>query len=60
MRIRKTVEKRIAQEKRELSLAVILSLTVLMFLLTHTPRLQTEIKTNTNARSGKFLTQNLI
>ena len=34
-----TGEKRIAEEKRELSLAVVLTFTVLMFLLTHTPRL---------------------
>ena len=38
MKMRKTVERRLAHEKRELSLAVVLSLTVLMFLLTHTPR----------------------
>ena len=54
------MEKRIAQEKRELSLAVILSLTVLMFLLTHTPRLAAELKTNNNARSSQLLTQNVI
>ena len=35
--IRRT-EKRIFEEKRELRLAVVLTFTVLMFLLTHTPR----------------------
>ena len=37
IKIRRT-EKRIFEEKRELSLAVVLTFTVLMFLLTHTPR----------------------
>ena len=37
IKIRRT-EKRISEEKRELSLAVVLTFTVLMFLLTHTPR----------------------
>ena len=38
VRHKKTAEKRIAQQKRECNLAVVLSFTVLMFLLTHAPR----------------------
>ena len=37
-KLKKFVVKRIAQQKKELSLAVILSFTVLMFLITHAPR----------------------
>ena len=37
-KFKKFVVKRIAQQKKELSLAVILSFTVLMFLITHAPR----------------------
>ena len=36
--MKRTVERRMAQQKRELSLAVVLSFTVLMFLITHLPR----------------------
>ena len=36
--MKRTVERRVAQQKRELSLAVVLSFTVLMFLITHLPR----------------------
>ena len=38
MKLKKTAAKRIAQQKKELSLAVILSFTVLLFLITHAPR----------------------
>ena len=36
--LKKTVERRVAQQRRELSLAVVLTLTVVMFLVTHVPR----------------------
>ena len=38
VRLKKTVEKRMAQQKRDCNLAIVLSFTVLMFLLTHAPR----------------------
>ena len=37
-KFKKFVVKRIAQQKKDLSLAVILSFTVVMFLITHAPR----------------------
>jgi len=49
--MKRTVERRVAQQKRELSLAVVLSFTVLMFLITHLPRVMTSIYEAVTIRS---------
>eukprot|EP00092_Neocalanus_flemingeri_P018501 GFUD01020026.1.p1 GENE.GFUD01020026.1~~GFUD01020026.1.p1 ORF type:complete len:416 (-),score=82.55 GFUD01020026.1:407-1654(-) len=49
--MKKTFEKRIAQQKRDCNLAVVLSFTVLMFLLTHLPRIMTSIYEGVTIRS---------
>eukprot|EP00092_Neocalanus_flemingeri_P095536 GFUD01121553.1.p1 GENE.GFUD01121553.1~~GFUD01121553.1.p1 ORF type:complete len:347 (+),score=65.60 GFUD01121553.1:153-1193(+) len=45
------IEKRMAQQKRDCNLAVVLSFTVLMFLLTHVPRIITSIYEGVTIRS---------